>query len=276
MDLEHLKRLLREQNIRLRRDLSQNFMVDDQALRRVVEYANITGNDVVLEIGGGLGFLTKLLATRARRVITIEKDPRLAAVLRKMFEDEERVEILEGDFLKMGVPKYNKVASNPPYASISKIIFKLLGERFDCGVLTLQKEFAERMAACPGHRNYGRLTVMSYVKAEVELLEALPPSAFYPPPEVASTITRIQPRRELPFKVADWKLFEEVVRTLFTQRNRTVKKALKILLRSMHLPKLEAASLPAHLLDRRVFTLTPEEFGVLADAIYGAATHSRV
>lgn len=265
---EHLKRLLENHCIHPRRRLGQNFMVDERVLRRVVEYANLEESDVVLEVGGGLGFLTGLLAEDAGRVITVEKDPRFAAFLREKFGGKEKIEIREGDFLKMYIAGYNKVVSNPPYLTISKIIFKLLDGGFDLGVLTLQKEFAEKMTADRGCKGYGRLSVMTYVKAEVDLLESVPPSAFYPPPKVTSIITRIHSRREPPFKVSDWKLFDEAVKILFTQRNRTVRRALRTLSKQMPLIGLVEAISQLPFLDRRVFTLMPEEFGVLTDALH--------
>jgi len=272
----YLKSFLKKRPLYLRRRLGQNLMVDERILRRLVEYADLHDSDVVLEVGGGLGFLTALLAEAAGKVITVEKEPEFAAYLRERFGCNRRVEIMEGDFLRVELPSYNKVVSNPPYSRISKIVSKLLGREFDCGVLTLQREFAERMVANPTSRDYGVLSVKAYVKAEVELLESIPPSAFYPQPKVVSVITRIQPRREPSFKVKDWKLFEEVVSTLFTQRNKTVKNALKALAKKTPLP-MRVDYLPRMpFIDRRVFTLTPEEFGVLADALHESLSRNRV
>jgi 16S rRNA (adenine1518-N6/adenine1519-N6)-dimethyltransferase len=265
---EHLKRLLENHHLHPRRRLGQNFMVDERVLGRVVEYANLEESDVVLEVGGGLGFLTGLLAEDAGRVITVEKDPRFAAFLREKYGGEERIEVREGDFLKMDIAGYNKVVSNPPYLTISKIIFKLLEDEFDLGVLTLQKEFAEKMTADPGCKDYGRLAVVTYARAEVDLLESVPPSAFYPQPKVTSIITRLHFRREPPFKVGDWKFFNEVVRVLFTQKNRTVRRALRVLSKQTPLIGLAEATSQLPFLDRRVFTLMPEEFGVLTDALH--------
>ncbi len=196
--------------------------------------------------------------------MAVESDPRLCGYLSEKFKDWGKVDLRRGDFLKMNLKGcYNKVVSNPPYSIASPMVFKLLEESFELGVFTFQTEFAKRMVAKPGEKAYGRLSVMVYTKAEVELLEPVPPKAFYPKPQVSSWMVRIKPREKPPFQVKNWGAFEEAVRLLFTQKNRKLSKALRVVSRMRPL-SLEKAPY----LERKVFTLTPEELGEVSDAIF--------
>ncbi len=240
-------------------------MVDDTFLEQMCSHASLERSDVVLEIGAGFGSLTRLLAQRAKRVIAVEADARLVKVLRSELAGLDNIELIEGDVLKATVPAFNKVVSNPPFSISSPLLFWLLDRAFDCAVLTFQKEFARRLDAPVGSRDYSRLTVSTYYRADVELLDDVPKEAFYPPPEVDAVIVRLKLKKSPPFKVNDEKVFEEVVRTLFTQRNRKVRKAILPLLRKYGLKDMVTAHLPFQ--DKRVRELTPEDFGVLGNEL---------
>lgn len=243
-------------------------MVDEDFLRLMASYASLTHNDTVLEIGAGLGFLTRLLSQRSKRVIAVEADPRLVRVLRAELKDLDNVELMKGNILRLSVPPFNKVVSNPPFYISSPILFWLLEKRFDCAVLTFQKEFAERLVAAVGSKEYGRLTIMAYRKADVELLDPVPKEVFYPTPDVDSYIVRLKPKPS-PFAVKDEKVFSDLVRTLFTQRNKKMRKAVIPFLVRLGIEKENAMeiadSLPYH--DKRVRELAPEDFGALTNEI---------
>jgi 16S rRNA (adenine1518-N6/adenine1519-N6)-dimethyltransferase len=266
--LKKTRSLLRVYKIFPKKRLGQNFLVDEGLLRLMVSYASLNKNDVVLEIGAGLGFLTRLLSQKCKRVIAIEADPRLMKVLRSELKDLNNVESIEGDVLRVAVPSFNKVVSNPPFYISSPILFWLLERSFDCAVLTFQKEFAERLSASVGSRDYGRLTVMTHYRADVELLDYVPKSMFYPPPDVDSYIVRLKPKPP-PFAVENKQVFFELVRTLFTQRNKKVRNAITPFLAKLGIEKekvLEFAdSLPFH--DRRVRELAPEDLGALTNEV---------
>ncbi|MCS4540718.1 MAG: 16S ribosomal RNA methyltransferase A, partial [Euryarchaeota archaeon] len=162
-----------------------------------------------------------------------------------------------------------------PYVISSPITFKILGTEFNLAVLTYQKEFAERMVAKPGTSEYGRLSVGVYYRASVELLETIPPSAFYPEPKVYSTIVRLRPKTP-PFKVIDEKFFFNVVRALFQHRRKKVNNAL---LDSFHeiapatkWPKQKIKTFLEETvkLNTRVFLLKPEEMGNLSNVLYNS------
>jgi 16S rRNA (adenine1518-N6/adenine1519-N6)-dimethyltransferase len=243
-------------------------MIDEGFLRLMVSYASLNKNDVVLEIGAGFGFLTRLISQRCKQVIAVEVDPRLTRVLRTELKDLENVKLVEGDVLRVPIPSFNKVVSNPPFYVSSSVLFWLLEKNFDCAVLIFQKEFAERLVASVGSKDYGRLTVTTYYRAEVELLDHVSKDMYYPPPDVDSYIVRLKPRPP-PFAVKDKKAFFELVRTLFTQRNKKVRNAVTPFLAKLGVEKenvIEVAdSLPYH--DRRVRELAPEDFGALANEI---------
>ncbi len=232
----------------------------------MISYASVSREDTVLEVGAGLGFLTKLLSPACKRVIAVEVDPKLTKILRNDLRNLRNVNLIEGDVLNVSVPQFNKVVSTPPYSISSLLLFWLLERNFDCAVLTFQKEFAERLTAPVGSRNYGRLTVGTYYRAEAELLDPVPRSMFYPPPDVDSTVVRLKPREEPPFSVEDEEAFFELVRTLFTQRNKKVRNAIVPFLRR-RVEKENVARLADSLLfhDRRVRKLAPEDFGALAN-----------
>ena len=237
-------------------------------LRRMISYASITKDDVVLEVGAGLGFLTQLLSRECKRVITVEVDPRLIKILRAQLYGLQNVDLIKGDILTLSVPSFNKVVSTPPYSISSPLLFWLLEKKFDCAVLTFQKEFAQRLTASVGSKEYGRLTVTTYYRGEVELLDYVPRKMFYPPPDVDSMVVRLRPR-EPPFQVENEETFLELVQTLFTQRNKKVRNAILPFLHKRGIKGGNALgladSLPLH--DKRVRELAPEDFGALANEI---------
>jgi len=243
-------------------------MTDEALLERMISYASVTPEDVVLEVGAGLGFLTQLLAERCGRVIAVEIDGRLIAVLRDELRDKRNVELVHGDVLKTRLPRFNKVVSTPPYSISSPLLFWLFDRPFDCAVLAFQEEFARRLSAQVGSKDYSRLTVATYYRADAELLDFVPKGAFYPPPDVDSVVVRLKPRAP-PFKVKDEKTFFELVRIMFTQRNKKVRNAVLPFLLKQRIAKEKALKLADSLLfhEKRVRELAPEDFGALTNEI---------
>jgi len=266
--LKKTRRLLRTYKVFPKKRLGQNFMIDEGLLRLMIFHASVNRNDVVLEIGAGLGILTRFLSQNCKQVIAVEADPRLTGILRTELKDLENVKLVEGDILKVSIPSFNKVVSNPPFYISSPILFWLLERNFDCAVLTFQKEFAERLVASVGSKDYGRLTVMVYYRADVELLDYVSKDMYYPPPDVDSYIVRLKPRLP-PFTVKDKQAFFELVRTLFTQRNKKVRNAIKPFLAKLGIQKEKVMEMADSLLyhDKRVRELAPEDFGALTNGI---------
>ncbi|MEM3726217.1 MAG: 16S rRNA (adenine(1518)-N(6)/adenine(1519)-N(6))-dimethyltransferase RsmA [Candidatus Bathyarchaeia archaeon] len=260
--LEATKFLLRRHRILPKKRLGQNFMVDAATIERLCAYASLCRDDVVLDIGAGLGFLARALAKKCKSVLAVELDKKLVGVLREQTNDVPNIKVIEGDVLKVQIPEFNKVVSIPPYGISSRLLLWLFERNFDRAILVFQKEFANRLVADIGSDDYGWLAVFAYYYVSVELLDEVPKWMFYPPPQVDSVIVRLKPKKPPPFKLKNEELFRHLVQLLFTQRNRRVKNAFKVMAGETVKP---AAFLPFR--DRRVRELAPEDFGALANAL---------
>lgn len=250
------KKILKDYNIRLNKRLGQHYLIDDSKRQKILFYADLKDDDTILEIGPGIGTLTIPLASRAGKVIAIEKDKRIATILKDRLKDYENVELIIGDALKIDFPYFNKIVSNLPYKISSPITFKLLEYDFDFGILMYQQEFAERMIAKPGTKDYSRLSVALYFMADIEILDYVPRSAFLPPPKVDSVILKLTPKGKING------IFERTCRALFQHKR---KKARNALIESFHKisadadPRKIVELIDPRLLEKRVFTLTAEE-----------------
>jgi 16S rRNA (adenine1518-N6/adenine1519-N6)-dimethyltransferase len=266
--LRRAKHLLRLYGFFPKKRLGQHFAVNSDMLQRLVSHASLTEDDIVLEVGAGFGFLTHLLSSKCKKVVAVEVDPQLVSFLRKQLHSLQNVDLIEGDILKVSLPPFNKVVAAPPYSISSPLLFRLLERKFDWAVLILQKEFAERLAASVGSKDYGRLTVTIYYRADVELLDYVPRTMFYPPPDVDSMMVRLKPR-DPPFQVEDETIFFELVRTLFTQRNRKVRNGLIPFLHKHEITGKEAVELADSTVysAKRVRELAPEDFGILTNEL---------
>lgn len=244
----------------MKKKLGQNFLIDKNVAEREVFYSKISGNDVVLEIGPGKGILTKLLAEKARKVISIEIDEKLINYLSKIVPNN--VKLIHGDALNIDydkLPKFNKIVANLPFQISSPLTFKFLENTFDLAVLIYQKEFGDRLIASPGSKNYSRLSVTVYYWAKCELLETISKDCFKPKPKVDACMIKIIPRKKPPFKLIDEKKYFDLVKKLFIHRRKKIKNALNMEY------GLKIKEIPY--LDCRVEQLTPEQIGELSNII---------
>ncbi len=234
----------------------------------MMAYADVKMDDVVLEVGAGLGFLTRPLSARAKKVIAVEIDPRLTVILREQLSTLSNVELIEGDIFTVSVPYFDKVVSTPPYSISSPLLFWLMEKHFKLAVLAFQEEFARRLAAVVGSKDYSRLTVATYYRIDAELLDHISRCSFYPSPDVDSIIVRLRPKPR-PFRVEDERVFFELVQIAFTQRNKKLRNAVLPFLQKHGVPRekarIMADSLTFH--DKRVRELAPEDFGALTNEI---------
>jgi len=197
-----VRALLAEMGLIPQRGLGQNFLVDGNVARAIVDAIEPSPADAILEIGPGLGVLTDELAEHAGHLTAVEKDPRLAAHLQQRYEGRPHVEILAADFfdLDLGevltVRRIGKVVGNLPYRTGSRMLveFARLDHPPPCLVVTVQSEVADRLLAAPGTAAYGLLTVWIALRYHVESLRRIRPSCFYPRPEVSSTTVRLTRR----------------------------------------------------------------------------------
>jgi 16S rRNA (adenine1518-N6/adenine1519-N6)-dimethyltransferase len=242
----------------------QHFLIDERIIDRIIEYGRLNKKDTVLEIGAGYGNLTEKLAGKAGRVIAVEADARLASSLNRW----KNVDVIIGNALKIEFPPFNKVISNLPYSISSPVTFKLLQHKFELGILMYQYEFAKRMVALPNSKDYGRLSIAVQYYADVEMLEAVPRTAFSTPPRVRSAIVRFVPR-PAPYKVKDEDFFMKFIRAIFSQRRKKLRNA--IINNAGLLGIKDTVSvlkkLPAELMDRRPEAVSPEGLAKLADIL---------
>ncbi len=207
--------------MKLLKSKGQHILISRKFLHKIIRYAELSFDDVVLEVGCGTGRLTRLLLRSVEKVYGIEVDERLVGYLKKRFEHEiksGRFVLIHGDALKVEFPEFDKFVANIPYQISSPLTFKLLKHDFKLAVVTYQKEFAERLVAKPGSKKYGRLSVVVRAYCRAEILDIIPPTAFKPKPKVESAIVRIIPEPEIEVKNLD--LFEDLVRFAFSQRRK--------------------------------------------------------
>ncbi|MEM3754084.1 MAG: 16S rRNA (adenine(1518)-N(6)/adenine(1519)-N(6))-dimethyltransferase RsmA [Candidatus Bathyarchaeia archaeon] len=253
--------------IKIKKRYGQHFLVSKQIGYKLVELAEVNDKDIVLEIGAGTGSLTSILKNKANKVIAVEKDPELFEFLKRKFSFDTRVELLKGDILEIKLPRFNKIVSTPPYNISSKLILFIINKKIDSATLILQKEFAERLIAKCGTKNYGRLTVSVGRKAFVEILDYVSRNAFYPPPKVDSAIVKIIPKKS-EIKLHNELFFNELIRELFTQRRKKLKKVLAKYLEKTHSLDIENVLLNPAVLNKRVYELSVKELELISDKLY--------
>ena len=221
------KSILQENDIKLNKNLGQNYLIDDFKRKKIINYGNLTKEDTVLEIGPGIGTLTIELAKKAGKVIAIEQDTTIFNILKRRLEKENinNVELINGDAVKVDFPKFNKIVSNLPYQISSPISFKFLNYDFDLAILMYQKEFADRMNGKVGTKQYSRLSAMLYFKADVKFLTKVSPESFIPSPKVDSAVVELKPK-ENKINEDDYKVYSKVVKALFQHRNKKARNAL--------------------------------------------------
>ncbi len=260
-------------HIRAKKSLGQNFLKDPHYLKKIVDAAQIASLDQVLEIGPGLGHLTRVLAERAKNVLAIEVDDRLIPLLQKEFSSVQNFKLLHADALEYDYEYLNgrwKVAANLPYYISTPIIQKLIAHRakFISLTLMLQKEVAERIAAPPGGKEYGFLSVLVQYYAIPRIEFKVPSGAFTPEPEVDSVVMTLVIRDQPAVVVRDEAFLMRVVKAAFSQRRKTLRNSLKQL--EISREKMEAVKSETGIdLGRRAETLTVEEYGRLADFLRG-------
>jgi len=263
--LEHTKRALRDIGLRPSRRLGQNFVVDQSLIDLVLEAGEVGRSDTVLEIGAGIGTLTKAIAGRAGRVVAIEKDEAAAEFLERVVPGN--VEVLRRDALESPLPEADKVVSNLPYSISTPLTFKLLSEgRFRLAVLTYQKEVADRMVAAPGGPDYSRLSVACQLRAEVEVVGTFPESSFFPAPRVKSAVVRLNPRVGA-VAGSQWARLDETLKALFSQRRRTLRKALFTYGKMLRTGSPSRPRIDEELMQMRVFELSPPDFLHIAEEL---------
>ena len=264
--------ILNRLKLRADKKLGQNFLIDENVVRQIVEAAELSEADTVLEVGPGIGTLTQGLAESKAKVVAVELDTRLLPVLATTLEGYDNVRVVHGDILKVnimeevGAPEF-KVCANLPYYITTPIIFALLEKRLPMErlVAMVQKEVAERMAAQPGGKDYGALSVAIQYYTEPEIAFIVPPTSFIPAPAVDSAVIVCKRRSKPPVEVCDEALFFRVVKAAFSLRRKMLSNSLKNMgIKSEQVAKwLELAGVDGK---RRAETLSLEDFAKLTNS----------
>lgn len=278
MNQQQIRDFFALNHTRPKKQLGQNFLVNPEVLKIILEAGALSDADTVIEIGAGLGCLTDVVTQHAKHVIAIEVDELLHNVLVSQFLTNPRVELLNADILKLElnsllsdgtgtVPTTFKVIANLPYSITTPILRKLLAhhKQIHSCVLMMQKEVAERIVAGPGGKDYGALTIGVDYYAEATFIATLSPENFYPAPKVDSALLKLTMREKPKVAVEDEDLFFKVVRTAFRTRRKMLKNAL---VRGRFAPDEVLTTAFAELgiaPQRRAETLDITEFATLAN-----------
>lgn len=233
--------LIKEHGLSAKKSLGQNFLCNPAVLEAEVEFGHIDGKNVI-EIGPGLGFLTRILSRRAKKVLAIEKDRTLKPYLEAYLDGCDNVELVWDDALDVDLPQ-DKVVSNIPYKISSPLTFKLL-DNGNPAIICYQKEFAQRMVAKPGTRQYSRLSATVGFLANVEPRMVVPKTDFWPQPKVDSMIVDITPLE----KPRDWTTIKALIDKIFPYPNKKMSK----------IEKITGIKVPEAVKDKRVREMGPE------------------
>jgi 16S rRNA (adenine1518-N6/adenine1519-N6)-dimethyltransferase len=271
--LESPREILKRHGLHAKHSWGQNFLGDERALREIVEALALREGEPLVELGPGLGHLTRFLAATGASITAVEKDRDMITVLEK--EAIPGVKVVSGNAATVnfaqvaGVPEV-AVAGNLPYHLTSSILFQVLEQRASVtrAVFTLQKEVVERLAAEPGTRDYGLLSVLLGLYFDIDQVATLPARLFHPPPKVDSAVVRLTRLKSPRAPVVDEERFIRVVKAAFAQRRKTLLNSLKSD-RSLATPEQYAKALETAGIDpmRRAETLSPQEFAALERAL---------
>lgn len=238
--LEETRFILNKYNIRANKSLGQNFLISEEVVNTIVDCSEISEEDLIIEIGPGLGTLTKYLLERAGKVICIELDTKMVKILEERFKLYDNFCILNQDVLKVDLNslikqekdmkriKSVKIVANLPYYITTPIIMKLLEEKLDLKSITvmIQKEVADRLIAIPGEKETGAITYSVYYYAKSQGIMEVPKESFIPEPEVISKVIKLNIRNSCPVNVNEEKMMFKIIKSAFMQRRKTLLNAL--------------------------------------------------
>lgn len=229
--------MIQKYQFAFQKKFGQNFLIDTHVLEKIISAAGVGEDDMVLEIGPGIGTMTQYLAEHARQVVAVEIDANLIPILQETLKDYENITVIHDDILKVDIKKlakeYNggrpiKVVANLPYYITTPIIMGLFEGDVPIDNITVmvQKEVADRMQVGPGSKDYGALSLTVQYYAEPYIVANVPPNCFIPRPNVGSAVIRLTRHEKPPVEVVDIKLMFSLIRASFNQRRKTLQNGL--------------------------------------------------
>ena len=238
--LEETRYIMKKYNIRANKSLGQNFLINNEVVENIVNSSDISKEDMVIEIGPGLGTLTKYLLEKAGKVLCVELDTKMIKILQDRFSLYDNFELINEDILKVnlneiimenkkdGKIKNVKIVANLPYYITTPIIMRLLEEKLDIKSITvmIQKEVADRLIETPGGKNTGAITHTVYYYCESEKIMEVPNSSFIPEPEVTSEVIKLNLRDKPAVDIENTKVMFIIIKSAFMQRRKTLLNAL--------------------------------------------------
>ena len=272
--------VLQKYQFNFQKKFGQNFLINTAILEEIIDAAQITKDDFVLEIGPGIGTMTQYLCESAREVVAVEIDTNLIPILQDTLQEYDNVEVLNQDILKVDINRLAeeknggrpiKVVANLPYYITTPIIMGLFESHVPIDSITImvQKEVADRMQVGPGTKDYGALSLAVQYYAKPEIVVNVPPSCFMPQPKVGSAVIRLTRHEKPPVDVADEKLMFQVIRGSFNQRRKTLANGLNNyggipLAKELIQESIEELGVPVNI---RGEALTLEQFATLSNII---------
>ncbi len=238
--LEETKYIMNKYKVKANKNLGQNFLIDEQAIKDIVDGAQITSEDLVIEIGPGLGTLTAFLLEKAKKVICIELDKKMIKILNDRFIAYDNIELINADVLRIDLNEIIKqerennkisnvkIVANLPYYITTPIIMKLIESKLDIESITvmIQKEVADRLIEIPSGKNTGAITYTIFYYCEGKKIREVENTSFIPMPEITSEVINLKLRKEPYVKVANEKIFFNIIKSSFMQRRKTLLNAL--------------------------------------------------
>ena len=237
MDKLTTKEIVEKNQFRFQKSLGQNFLIDEKVLNDIVDASDITEEDTVIEIGPGVGTLTRELLKKSKRVIAIELDDRLISILKEELKEFSNLTLIHADALKVDFNELIsgeasvKIVANLPYYVTTPIVTKLLKEEHNFKSLTfmIQKEVAQRIASTPDCKAYGSLSLLVQYYCNATIIRTVPPNCFIPRPKVESMVIKLEKLQSCPVELLDENMFFNVIRAAFNMRRKTLWNATKAL-----------------------------------------------
>ncbi|SHH37957.1 16S rRNA (adenine(1518)-N(6)/adenine(1519)-N(6))-dimethyltransferase RsmA [Tepidibacter thalassicus] len=274
------KEIVQKYNFKFSKSLGQNFLIDANIINRIIEGARISDGDYVIEVGPGIGTLTREISNIAKKVVAVEIDKNLIPILKDTLGDRDNIEVINEDILKVDVNKLVeeklnggpvKLVANLPYYITTPIIMKFLEEDVPVSdiVVMVQKEVADRMKANPSTKDYGALSVAVQYYCDVDIITKVPKTLFIPQPNVESTVIALRTHKSPKYNLKDKSLFFKVVKASFAKRRKTILNALSSYDLKLSKEEIKDVLKEAGIDEkRRGETLSIDEFAHLSNIIY--------